>query len=59
MVNQDIRRTAAANGVRLWQIAEAYGVTDSTLSKMLRRELPPEKKQEILEIINKIASQGD
>lgn len=59
MVNLDIRRTAAANGVRLWQIAEAYGMSDSSLSKMLRRELPPEKKQEILVIIDELAPGGD
>lgn len=59
MANQDIRRTAAANGVRLWQIAEACGMTDSSLSRLLRRELPSEKKQEILAIIDEIASRGD
>lgn len=59
MANQDIRRTAAANGVRLWQVAEACGMTDSSLSRLLRRELPPAKKQELVAIIGKIASQGD
>lgn len=59
MANQDIRRTAAANGVRLWQVAEACGMTDSSLSRLLRRELPAEKKQEILAIIDEIASRGD
>lgn len=59
MANQDIRCAAAANGVRLWQIAEACGMTDSSLSRLLRRELPPARKQEIFAVIGKIASQGD
>lgn len=59
MKNQDIRRAAAANGVRLWQIAEVYGIPDSSFSRLLRHELTPEKKQEILSIIDKIASRGD
>lgn len=57
--NNDIRRTAAVHGIRLWQIAEAYGMADSTFSKLLRRELPPEKKQEVLAIIDEIASHNN
>lgn len=58
MKNDDVRRAAAANGVRLWQIAEACGMADTTFSKLLRRELPLEKKQEIFAIIDKIAKQN-
>lgn len=57
MQNTDIRRAAAANGVRLWEIAEALGIADSTLSKMLRKELSHEKKQDIIAIIDKLSSQ--
>lgn len=57
MMNDEIRRAAAAKGVRLWQIAEACGIADTSLSKLLRRELPLEKKQEIFAIIDEIASQ--
>lgn len=58
MRNNDIRQAAAASGVHLWQIAEALGIADTAFSKLLRRELPPEKKQEILAAIDKIASQN-
>lgn len=58
MMNDDVRRAAAANGVRLWQIAEACGIADTSFSKLLRRELPLEKKQEIFAIIDKIAKQN-
>lgn len=58
MQNKDVRRAAAAKGIRLWQLAEACGMADTTFSKLLRRELPLEKKQEVFAIIDKVAAQG-
>lgn len=45
MRNNDIRQAAAARGVYLWQIADEFGMADSTFSKLLRRELSAEKKK--------------
>ena len=39
MANLKLRRAAAGAGVKLWQVAEALGVADATLSRWLRREL--------------------
>ena len=39
MSNQDIRRTAAGAGVKLWQIADALGIADCSFSRKLRKEL--------------------
>ena len=58
MANQDIRRTAAGNGVRLWQLADALGIADSSLSRKLRRELPDEEKKKILSVIAKLAKEA-
>ena len=55
MHNQDIRRTAAGAGVKLWQIADALGITDSSFSRKLRKELSQEKKEKIFSIIEKLA----
>lgn len=55
MNNQDIRRTAAAAGGRLWQIAEALGIADCSLSRKLRRELPAEEKEKIFGIIRDLS----
>ena len=38
--NMDIRRAAASAGFYLWEVAAEVGVTDSTFSRKLRRELP-------------------
>lgn len=55
MTNQDIRRTAAGAGVKLWQIAEALGIADCSLSRKLRRELPQEEKDRIFSIIRELS----
>ncbi|WP_295629755.1 hypothetical protein [uncultured Intestinimonas sp.] len=57
MSNQDIRRTAAGAGVKLWQIADALGIADCSLSRKLRKELPQEEKEEIFTIIQKLSQE--
>lgn len=51
MKNNDIRQETQKANVKLWQIAEKLGVTDSTFSKMLRKELSAEQKEKIFTII--------
>ncbi len=51
MKNNDIRQEAQKADVKLWQIAEKFSVTDSTFSKMLRKELSTEQKEKIFAII--------
>lgn len=55
MENLEIRREAAKNGLKLWEVAEACGVTDSTFSRKLRRELPSEQRDHILNMIRNLA----
>lgn len=57
MCNIDVRRAAAGNGVRLWQVADALGIADTQLSRKLRKELTSEEKQKIFEIIQNISSE--
>lgn len=58
MNNQDIRRTAAGAGVKLWQIAEALGIADCSLSRKLRQELPQEEKDRIFSIIRELSREA-
>ena len=57
MTNQDIRRTAAGAGVKLWQIADALGIADCSLSQKLRKELPQEEKDRIFGIIRELSQE--
>lgn len=55
--NERIRTAAEKNGVRLWQIAERFGVEDATFSRWLRREFDPEKRKQALQFIREIADE--
>ena len=57
MTNQDIRRTAAGAGVKLWQIADALGIADCSLARKLRKELPQEEKDRIFGIIRELSQE--
>lgn len=54
MKNQDIRHAADAANIKLWQVAEELGITDSTFSRRLRRELSGEEKAQIMGIIEQL-----
>ncbi len=51
MSNLDIKSEAMNAGVKLWQIADKLGITDSHFSRKLRKELSDEEKAEIRAII--------
>lgn len=48
MQNLEIRQAILESGVKQWQIAEKLGISESSFSKLLRKELSGEKKKEIL-----------
>ncbi len=53
--NKEIREAAKKAGVKLWQIADAIGITDGNFSRKLRHELPEDEQRRILEIIKQIS----
>ena len=57
MLNQDIRQAAAGAGIKLWQVADALGIADCSLSRKLRRELPAADKEKIMEIIENLSKE--
>lgn len=57
MFNKDIREAIAAAKLRYWQVATAYGCTDGTFSRKLRRELPAEEKEKIFGIIRELSQE--
>lgn len=57
MANVDIREAATRDGVKLWQIADAMGITDGNLSRKLRKELPQEEKDRIFSIIGQLSQE--
>jgi hypothetical protein len=57
--NVDIRKLVKASDIHYWEIADKYGVADVTLSKMLRHELSPEKKERIFKIIKGLKAERE
>lgn len=57
MHNKEIRSAAKNAGVRLWEVAAAYGINDGNFSRKLRQELPREEKEKILAIIDRLAQE--
>lgn len=54
MANIDIKEKISASGIRFWQVAYKLGITDSTFSRKLRKELSIETKEKIFSIIEKL-----
>ena len=54
-MNQEIRTAARQARIPLWKIADALGVSEATFTRMMRRELPKEKQEQIKTIIAKEA----
>lgn len=54
MKNNDIRKEIEKSGLKYWQVAERYGISDGNFSRKLRRELPEEEKEKIFKIIGEL-----
>ncbi len=57
VTNAQIRGAVKAAGLCLWQVAERYGISDGNFSRKLRRELPQQEQEKILEIIRELAQE--
>lgn len=58
MANQDIRIYAKQNGVKLWQVANVKGISEPTMTRLLRNELSEEAKADFRNIIDTLAEQA-
>lgn len=59
MFNKDLRRYAKEKGVSFWQIAKAMGISEPTMTRRLRNELPEQDKQTFRRIINELSEQNE
>lgn len=51
MDNMEIRMELLKKNIKYYQLAELLGVSEFTLSRKLRKELPESEKRRILEVI--------
>lgn len=53
--NHEIRNECRKHNIKLWELAEWIGVSESTMTRKLRFELPSEQREHILRMIYKLA----
>lgn len=53
--NDDVRKEARKAHVPLWMISNAMGISEATMTRKLRCELPAEEKLHILSVIRSLA----
>lgn len=53
--NNELRFYATEKGVKLWQVAEKFGVTDATFSKRLRKPFSKEDSELFKTFVDDIA----
>ncbi|MDG0059157.1 hypothetical protein [Priestia sp. P5] len=51
--NKDVRNAIKEAKLKQWQVADIYGLSEGNFSRMLRKELPKKKKEEIFTAIEK------
>lgn len=54
--NIEVKKEAAENGVKLFELPKQLGVSESTLYRLMRTELKDEDKQRVLKAIREIAA---
>ena len=56
MTNKRIRKALFESEVRQWELAKKLGITETSLSRKLREELPREEQRQILKVIQELAN---
>ena len=55
--NKDIKELIKSKNLRSWMVAEKLGILDNSFSRLLRYPLSENKRNEILEAIDKAAAE--
>lgn len=54
--NMELRYYAMGKGVRMWQIAEKFGISEAYFCKKMRNELEPEEAEKFKRFVDEIAN---
>lgn len=56
-MNTDIKILLVQKGIRQWRVAKEIGLAEASLSRLLRDKLSPDRKAQIVAVIEKLAAQ--
>lgn len=59
MNNSKIRYALKETGIKYWELARLMGISDATLCRRLRDELPAEEQDQIVELIRQHGGGGN
>lgn len=54
MSGAEIKKRILAAGLKVWQVADAFGVADTTFSKYLRKDFSDADTDRVLSIIDEL-----
>jgi hypothetical protein len=57
MENKEIKDAIKTAGIKQWEVADRYGLGETTFCRMLRKEVSTEKKERIMAIIKEFQSE--
>lgn len=57
--NAELRQAAKNAGIYFWQIAELWNVSESYMTRLMRRELNPEERTKFLNAIDQLKSEQE
>ena len=52
--NQNIRNRAKEKGIPMWELAASLGISESTISRRLRVELPQQEQERFMRAIDSL-----
>lgn len=55
--NQTVRKAAKSAGIPLWKVAAAIGVSEPTIIRWLRFQLPEDKERRIMAAIAELSQE--
>ena len=56
MLNKEVRKAARIADIPMWKIAMVLGISEPTIFRWLRTELPEDKKEAMMAAITKLAA---
>ena len=58
-MNSDIKQTMKTNFVPQWKVADRLGISEMTLIRWLRKELPEGKRLQIMQAIEQLKKEQE
>ena len=59
MTNKRVRDELIRNGMFLWKLAKLMDVSEASVTRMMREELPADRQDELIDLIRKGANNGN